>query len=53
MFAFFSLSLPTILHCYDVIMYAVEIWGNIKQPEKHTIGIEDWYKRRKVENRLR
>ena len=26
-FFFFSLSLLTKLHCYDVIMYAVEIWG--------------------------
>ena len=25
--AFFSLSFPTKLHCYDVIMCAVEIWG--------------------------
>ena len=24
---FFSLSLPTKLHCYDVMVCAVEIWG--------------------------
>ena len=31
---FFSLSLPTKLHCYDVTMCAVEIWGQERGRER-------------------